>query len=149
MELAIPIIALVGLIAIKTRKEKFKTMGKNPQYLPNVNEPLPNYPKVAKDDSVNHYPDSHAATDKYFTQSMYQKQAINENVKQVQSLSGNYIDRKDFTHENMTPFYTTKMGSSIGISNILFILEFNVWIKSSFSYSFVSTGSVNVLVYEY
>jgi hypothetical protein len=115
MELAIPIIALVGLIAIKTRKEKFKTMGKNPQYLPNVNEPVPNYPKLEKDDSVNHYPDSHTATDKYFTQTMYQNQA--KDIKQIQSLSGNYIDKKDFTHENMTPFYTTKMGSSIGVNN--------------------------------
>ena len=116
MELAIPIIALVGLIAIKTRKEKFKTMGKNPEYLPNVNVPPANYPKTSKDDSVNHYADSNAATDKYFTQTMYEKQALvnNKNLKQVQSLTGNYIDPKDFTHENMTPFYTTKMGSSLG-----------------------------------
>ena len=121
MELAIPIIALVGLIAVKSRKEKFKTMGRNPQYLPNVNVPPLNYPKISTtDNSVNSYPDSNAATDKYFTQTMYQNQLALPNnekvVKEVKSLSGNYIDTKDFTHENMTPFYTKKMGSGIGVT---------------------------------
>ena len=119
MELAIPFVALIGLIAIKSRKEKFKNMGKPRNYLPNTDIPSINYPETILDNSVNEYPDSHAATDKYFAQSVYQNQNAlpnNKVVKQIQSLNGNYIDTKDFTHENMTPFYTSKMGTSIGVS---------------------------------
>jgi len=112
MELAIPIIALVGLIAIKSRKEKkekFKTMGE----LSNVNS----------NESVNSYSNSHTATDKYFTQTMYEKQDLPnaKKVTQIQSLTGNYIKTNDFTHENMTPFYTTKMGSSVGATQTAFL----------------------------
>ena len=109
MELAIPIIALVGLVAIKSRKEKFKTMENT--YLPNTNlQPL-NYPKEENNSTTS------AVTDKYFTRSMYQSQNLpnTEKVNRVQSLTGNYIDAKDFTHENMTPFYTNKMGSNLGV----------------------------------
>jgi hypothetical protein len=127
MELAIPIIALVGLIAIKTRKEKFKSMGRKINYLPNVDVPPNNYPFVTqKEDSVNNYPDSNAATDKYFKQTMYQNQTAlpnNKNVSQIKSLTGNYVDTKDFTHENMTPYYTTKMGSGIGVTQNEFFLD--------------------------
>ena len=77
-------------------------------YLPNTNlQPL-NYTEENNSSTT--------ATDKYFTRSMYQSQNLpnTEKVKQVHSLTGNYIDAKDFTHENMTPFYTTKMGSTLG-----------------------------------
>ena len=126
MEIAIPIIALGGLFAIKRRKEKFTGMGRNTNYLPNVNELPNNFPVVNENqikDSVNSYPNPNAATDKYFNQTLYQDAAnaipnnVGNNISQVYSLTGNYMNTSEFKHENMVPFYRSKMGTNTGVKD--------------------------------
>ena len=89
MELAIPLIALGGMfvisnqnkdkqVAIEGYKENIKgsrsgftNMGKDKNYLPNVNVPPQNYPITNNKeliDTVQQYPNPNTATDKYFNQ---------------------------------------------------------------------------------
>jgi len=133
MELAIPLLALGGLFAIK-RREKFTSMGRKVNYLPNVDVPVENYPTVNKkevDDSVNSYPNANVATDKYFNQTLYQDQSIalpnntGNTIQQVYSLTGNYVNTDEFKHENMVPFYRSKLSSTVGVNMNESILDNN------------------------
>ena len=127
MELAIPLLALGGMYVItnqtktssknnknsgsssntsnsnngtNAKKENFTGMRSNVNYLPNTNVPPSNYPIMNNKelvDTVQEYPNSNAATDKYFNQNAYeQKQRsggkVDSNIQQVYSLSGNYMD---------------------------------------------------------
>ena len=139
MELAIPLLALGGMYVItnqtktssknnknsgsssntsnsnngtNAKKENFTGMRSNVNYLPNTNVPPSNYPIMNNKelvDTVQEYPNSNAATDKYFNQNAYeQKQRsggkVDSNIQQVYSLSGNYMDTEQFRHNNMVPF---------------------------------------------
>jgi hypothetical protein len=106
------------------KKEAFNNMGirtnlqeKLPEsrfsnYLPNTNVPPQNYPIMNNKeliDNVQEYPNPNKATDKYFNQNVYeQKQRagvpVGQNIQQFYSLSGDYMDTKMFTHNNMVPF---------------------------------------------
>ena len=121
MELAIPLIALGGMYVISNqssystqkKKEKFTNMGAKPNYLPNTNIPPQNYPTLDEKeliDTVQKYPNPNAATDKYFDQNSYERRATNSNViPQVYSLSGNYLESTEFKHNNMVPFFGSKI----------------------------------------
>ncbi len=105
-------------------KENFNNMGirtnlqeKLPEsrfsnYLPNTNVPPQNYPIMNNKeliDTVQEYPNPNKATDKYFNQNVYeQKQRagvpVSNNIQQFFSLTGDYMDTKMFTHNNMVPF---------------------------------------------
>jgi len=134
MELAIPLVALGGMYVIsnqnkegltsKVKKENFNNMGirtnlqeKTPEsrfsnYLPNTNVPPQNYPIMNNKeliDNVQEYPNPNKATDKYFNQNVYQQKErsgvpISNNIQQFYSLTGDYMDTKMFTHNNMVPF---------------------------------------------
>ena len=106
------------------KKEAFNNMGirtnlqeKLPEsrfsnYLPNTNVPPQNYPIMNNKeliDTVQEYPNPNKATDKYFNQNVYeQKQRagvpVSNNIQQFFSLTGDYMDTKMFTHNNMVPF---------------------------------------------
>ena len=134
MELAIPLVALGGMYVIsnqtknkeglKRKTDGFNNMGirtnlqeKSPDskfsnYLPNTNIPPQNYPIMNNKeliDNVQEYPNPNTATDKYFNQNAYQQKEIDgtpisNNIQQLYSLTGNYMDTKMFTHNNMVPF---------------------------------------------
>ena len=134
MELAIPLVALGGMYVIsnqtknkeglKKKTDGFNNMGirtnlqeKSPEskfsnYLPNTNIPPQNYPIMNNKeliDNVQEYPNPNTATDKYFNQNAYQQKEIagtpiSNNIQQLYSLTGNYMDTKMFTHNNMVPF---------------------------------------------
>ena len=124
MELAIPLIALGGMYVISNqssystqkKKEKFTNMGARP-ILPNTHIPPQNYPTMNEKelvDTVQEYPNPNAATDKYFDQNSYERRAnAGENlgriIPQVYSLSGNYLESKEFKHNNMVPFFGSKI----------------------------------------
>lgn len=113
-----------GLTKKSNMKETFNNMGirtnlqeKLPEsrfsnYLPNTNVPPQNYPIMNNKeliDTVQEYPNPNKATDKYFNQNVYeQKQRagvpISNNIQQFFSLTGDYMDTKMFTHNNMVPF---------------------------------------------
>lgn len=133
MEIAIPLIALGGMYIVsnqsndncskdeikQSRREKFTNMGirsnlgvKTDNYLPNTNVPPQNFPVLNINqlvDTVQEYPNPNAATDKYFNQDLYEKQARNnrpvgQNPQEVYSLTGNYLKSEQFKHNNMIPF---------------------------------------------
>jgi hypothetical protein len=113
-----------GLTKRSNMKETFNNMGirSNLQtnnlesrfnnYLPNTNVPPQNYPIMNNKeliDTVQEYPNPNVATDKYFNQNVYeQKQRagvpVSNNIQQVYSLTGDYMDTQMFTHNNMVPF---------------------------------------------
>jgi len=128
MELALPIIALGGLFIVsnqtnkeenakKTIKRKvqtdtFTTMGKPANYIPNADIPPSNYP-ITNNKELSHttelYPNPNASTDKYFNQTYYQNQEnkgvkVGNNMQQIYSMTGDYLDSKEFKHNNMVPF---------------------------------------------
>ena len=94
------------------KTEQFTNMGKPVNYLPNTNTPPQNYPimnNTELTDTVQQYVNPNTATDKYFNQNLYeQRERNNKNVgntiQQVYSLTGNYLDSKEFKHNNMVPF---------------------------------------------
>lgn len=127
MELAIPLIALGGMyiasnqqpkkncnenISETQQKEKFTNMGAPTNYLPNTNIPPQNYPVSNISqlvDTVQEYSNPNVATDKYFNQNVYEKKVRNgenmgNDIPDVYSLSGNYLNSSQFKHNNMVPF---------------------------------------------
>jgi hypothetical protein len=103
------IVGMIGLgglyaIASQEKKENFQST------LPNTNIPPQNYPVLNQKDlkhSVQDYPNANVATDKYFDQSNYDKQA--SEGTQLMSLTGNEIDGNNFKHNNMVPFFGGKI----------------------------------------
>ncbi len=132
MEFIIPMIALGGVFAIskkkkQNKKDAFVNMGRNTNYLPNVNVPPTNYPvdKVPTN-SVNSYAGNSSATSKYFDQTNYETQAniagahqekYQQTIPQIYSLTGEYINPGDFQHSNMVPFYRKKTATGAGLTN--------------------------------
>ena len=105
----------------KSRLESFANRD-NPKYqlndlLPNVNPPAINYPTIQPSELYNTsqaYQNPNVATDKYFDQNLYEQrvnsgQPVKNNMQNVYTLSGNYLDQNQFKHNNMVPFYGGKM----------------------------------------
>ena len=128
MELALPLVALGGLYIVsnqdkkeenakqvikkKVANETFTNMGKPTNYIPNTDIPPANYP-VTNNKELAHttelYPNPNTSTDKYFNQTYYQDEvnkgtSVGNQMQQVYSLTGNYLDTKEFKHNNMVPF---------------------------------------------
>jgi Family of unknown function (DUF5899) len=141
MEFAIPILALGGLYVvsnqdnptknrkhkrqIENQKEKFTNMGAKPNYLPNTEIPPQNYPVPNENEitnTVQKYVNPNTATDKYFDQARYEKNQnkgvkVGNNIQQVYSLTGDYVDTTDFKHNNMIPFYGAKIKGQVYNNN--------------------------------
>jgi hypothetical protein len=139
MELAIPLIALGGMYVISNQKkqdlkedinrsnikESYSNMGASKNYLPNTKVPPQNYPILDNTeliDTVENYPNPNIATDKYFNQNLYQKKEqsgidVNNNIQQIYSLTGDYMNTSDFKHNNMVPFNGGKTRGQIYNNN--------------------------------
>lgn len=151
MELAIPLVALGGMYIIsnqnkdkKEATETFNNMGirsnlqeKTPEsrfsnYLPNTDVPPQNYPIMNNKElisNVQNYPNPNAATDKYFNQNLYEQKErvglpVDDNIQQIYSLTGNYMNSNMFTHNNMVPFTGKKPeGQVYNVNNAETILD--------------------------
>lgn len=139
MEVAIPLVALGGMYVISNQKTKnnenmkegYESMGKDPNYLPNTSVPVQNYPVVNKKElteTLHDYPNANVATDRYFNQDMYEKIAdknqVGNQIQQVSSLTGNSVDVKDFKHNNMVPFFGSRVrGIVADLNNTESILD--------------------------
>ena len=125
-QLAIPLLALGGLYVISNHdkeedeenSEGFTNNKKNlPQSLP-VN-PIPsNYPTSKKVSETNpkYFKTPNQATDKYFNQGIYQKveqnnpkDSVGGSVQSAMSLTGEKIQKENFKHNNMVPFFGGKV----------------------------------------
>jgi hypothetical protein len=99
--------------------ENFTNMGirsnlgvRTDNYLPNTNIPPDNFPVTNLEqlaDTVQEYHNPNVATDKYFNQNVYKNQVrkgneVSNNPQQIYSMTGNYLDSKQFKHNNMVPF---------------------------------------------
>jgi hypothetical protein len=122
-ELAIPAVALGALYICSNKKkegenkrEGFSNLNQDLTAYPSMTalEPPINYPKLAPINpvaNVKTYPNSNAATDKYFDQSLYEKRADNipSESMHINSLTGKQVNQNDFKHNNMVPFFGARV----------------------------------------
>lgn len=143
MELAVPLLALGGMYIISNQRntskknellddeiENYTNMGKDVNYLPNVEKIPENYPVENESDikmNLNRYSNPNVATDKYFNQELYEShinsgEKVGNNIQEVYSLTGDYVKTEEFKHNNMVPFngrkvrgntYNSSMGQTI------------------------------------
>ena len=129
-ELAIPLVAL-GCLYVASNQEKqekqesFENIDHNilPKSYPQP--PSLNYPvSETKESSVMSYANPNNTTDKYFDKNVY-KNIMNEKnsrnelpIENVQSLSGETINKSDFRHNNMQPFFGAKIKGATTDANI-------------------------------
>jgi hypothetical protein len=138
MEIALPVLALGGLYIISNNKsntnnEQFTNMGKNNNTLPNTNIPPNNYPTNINEstpiDDLRVYSSNKDATNTYINQSHYQNEElkgtnVGNNIQQIYSLSGDYINKGDFKHNNMVPFTGPKVrGQTYGMDRNESVLD--------------------------
>ena len=130
-EVAIPVVALGAMWLISNDKKK---NGVSQEGFDNVSAPqqrelvaghvkshLPvkppiNYPKQTYSQLTNntkYYPAPNAATDRYFQQKVYEKKVEDggdpTNAAIFQSLAGNEVQKCDMKHNNMVPFFGSKV----------------------------------------
>ena len=130
MELAVPLLALGGLYVASNqedKKEGYESMGKPANSLPN-SEPLPiNYPKTTavNNNNPNIYRDPNTVTDRYFKPSVYQEYKNGPDqfgnvskTNEFKSLTGDDINKTNFKHNNMAPFFGGKIRGSTQDANI-------------------------------
>ena len=120
-EIAIPLLALGGLYIAsnKEKKNKISMEGfknnniKNMQYsYPSMNEqPVINYPTTepVNTSNVSRYANANQTTDKYFSEQTYENIGLSQGTQQVYSLTGKPINKTDFKHNNMAPFFGAKI----------------------------------------
>jgi hypothetical protein len=133
MEVLIPIVALGGLaLSMKDTPQQEKSSSSQPKNkatrnlekakegYANMTQLSPHdYPaqkpknKAAEGTNYSPYNNPNDATAKYFDQNNYYQNEIRgnkvgNNVNQVYSLTGSYVDESNFAHNNMTPFYGSK-----------------------------------------
>jgi len=144
MELAIPLVALGGMYVISNqnnasknksnskkkvrfdKKESFTNMGRKTNYLPNTEIPPQNYPITNEKellDTTNHYPNPNVMTDKYFDQNLFQQKersgvSTSNNIQEIYSLTGDFLNSEQFKHNNMVPFYGGKIKGKLYDDNI-------------------------------
>ena len=111
MELAIPLLFLGGMYVISNQQpnprpvENFEN-GRGRSKLPNVDPLVQNYPVLNQKELVDNtsaYLSPNNATDKYFNQTR-----AGDDIQQVFSLTGNFVDSSNFEHNNMVPFSEEK-----------------------------------------
>ena len=120
MDIVLYIIGLVGLGGLYTiaSQDKNKKEGFSNK-LPNTDTPPINYPlknNGSVNNNVNYYPSANSATDKYFNADLFNK-LVEENQnsgsyipeKNNMSLNGEPIDKTQFKHNNMVPYFGGKI----------------------------------------
>ena len=141
MEIASVMLLLGGLYVVSNQpkpksdpfkrdygKESFSNIKNSTQSenLPNTQTPVQNYPVVNTKqlvDTTSHYSSPNAVTDKYFNQHEYEKQQnagtnVSNNIQQIYSMSGNYVDKSNFQHNNMVPFVGGKIKGQVYNENM-------------------------------
>jgi len=129
-EIAIPVVALGAMWLInkgknkKVEKEAFDNVSSRQQRKlmgghikshlpvnPSVNYPKPTYSELTS--NTKYYPAPNAATDRYYQQKVYEKKVEDggdpTNASLFQSLSGSDVQKCDMKHNNMVPFFGSKV----------------------------------------
>ena len=123
-ELAVPLIALGSMYIISKQKknEGYANMNSINNPLPNVNPPIPikNFPTVeetTRENNVGAYTNPNQHTDKY-SNPMQNGASRNDLPGPNYSLTGNPIDKSNFKHNNMAPFFGGKIRGATADSTI-------------------------------
>lgn len=147
-ELALPILALGGLYIYSNKdndkdkkkvnsSENFTNMGFTrhpdhnwPSNLPNTQVLNNNYPKQnqpidrSSQNYIREFNNPNQTTDKFFTTEVpKQLMSDSQKNKEINSLSGNMVNPKDFTHNNMVPFFGSKVTQNSVNNNVPAILD--------------------------
>ena len=133
-EIAIPLMCLGGMYVISNqsntpeehiKKESYQNMSKPINTMSGARTPAKNYPTLQKvePDNIKKYNNANAATDRYYNQRVYEEKAqkgkqVGGEIQQVYSLTGKPIDKTDFKHNNMVPFFGAKIRGRTADSNI-------------------------------
>ena len=129
-EIAIPIAVLGAMYIISNKKDNKKVEGfSGQQNLPNVQKIPINYPKDGKKDLLNDtnvqtYQGYKNSTENYYQPTGYKKALKNneQKVGQFQSLTGDTILSSNMEHNNMVPFFgskVTQQGAGTGYESLL------------------------------
>jgi len=128
MELAVPLVALGGLYVASNqekKKEGYQNMGKKFNDSP-VPPPI-NYPNLApvNNSNPNKYRDPNTVTDRFFNPKIYQEFANGPDqfgnmskTNDFKSLTGETVQKSDFKHNNMAPFFGGRIRGSTQNPNI-------------------------------
>lgn len=139
--IAIPILALGGLYIMSSENDKnerpsacsnregFVNMGENVNALPGVNPPQPvlNYPTTAEinADNIKKYMSGQQATDKFYHKDIQNELSNNNPPGSVgsgrdatMSLTGDKINKENFKHNNMQPFFGSKVRGATRSSDV-------------------------------
>ena len=132
MELAIPLVALGGLYIVSNQSKTEKFTQRYEGSLPNINIPDKNYAQqtdptndlTSKLSTVNVYDGNSAYTDKYFNptapntlvssqsaenSTSFSGQTPNPATSQYQSLTGQKVGSDYFQHNNMQPYFGSRL----------------------------------------
>jgi hypothetical protein len=132
MEIAIPGVALGLLYVVSNQKKRNEAFTSQTQ-LPNVDVPNRNYPAeypiVSSDtdqssqlSNANRYDNSAGTyTDKYFNQNI--NNISSSGQPQFYSLTGDKVDGSYFEHNNMVPYFGSRLRSQVSESNNESILD--------------------------
>ena len=135
MEVALPILALGGAYIYSNnskkenkKQERFTNMGATPQ-LPNTHILNKNFPKQnqpidnTNENYVRQFLNPYQTTDKFFSTKIGNTQLPKDVAnKEFKSMSGDCFIAKDFTHNNMVPFFGSKVtqaSANIEVSALL------------------------------
>jgi hypothetical protein len=134
-ELAIPLIALGGLYVISNHDKEDKNNSKEP-FTQNVNSnslsqtysnPPINYPVTKKisNDNPMRYKNPNQTTDKFFNNSTVEtieqnnpRDSVGGSTRTTLSLTGDPINKNDFKHNNMVPFFGAKIKGATASADI-------------------------------
>ena len=129
-EIAIPLIALGSMYIIsKHSKNKNGEESNETEGFSNITQPLRdiNYPTLSyvDDTNVRQYKDSNQYSDKFLNNETYitvenenPKNSVGGGTKTTYGIAGNQIDRNNFKHNNMVPFFGGKIRGASVNSNI-------------------------------
>lgn len=120
-ELAIPLIALGGLY-VMSKHDKQDNLAREPFTERKTYSPKPiNYPidkKIPADDPMR-YSNPNQTTDKFFKNNTFEiveqknpRDSVGGSTQNALSLTGNPINKKEFKHNNMVPFFGAKIKGS-------------------------------------
>ena len=123
MEIALPIVALGAMYVVSNQKKEKKShnshkegfdnvSAKMQKTLPNTTTPAINYPVQNKEEikhAPDYYPSPNAATDRYYQQTVWEKEAEKDKLNTYTSLTGEEVSKTDMKHNNMQPFFGSKV----------------------------------------
>uniref|UniRef100_A0A6C0LXZ2 Uncharacterized protein n=1 Tax=viral metagenome TaxID=1070528 RepID=A0A6C0LXZ2_9ZZZZ len=126
MELAVPLVALGGLFIVSNQDNRTNNNNRQEGFSNNILPPSQNdppqkkvsfAPSASNNDAQKVYENTDSRS-KYFDGSYQKSQQQNTRQSNVTSLTGETIQTKDFSHNNMQPFFGSKVRGMTSDHNV-------------------------------